>query len=161
MQNVATSVKIENKAVLLKFPWHSGKYADRRRCKNSWILSNVNPAKIVWSTFRLLQEGSRAEAQTIETIQAAVIRKYEYSHTTRGICNEALYKIYECFRFRFVDECTLKAVYLCDSSHANGTTRESRRRKAIGPNDRNVYGSQFPNEELTFHTMTGCGLIVF
>ena len=48
--------------------------------------------------------------------------------------------------------CTLIAAYMCDSSHANGTTRESGRRKAIGPTGRNAQGSQFPNEELTFRT---------
>ena len=48
--------------------------------------------------------------------------------------------------------CTLIAAYMCDSSHANGTTCESGRRKAIGPTGRNAHGSQFPNEELTFYT---------
>ena len=45
-------------------------------------------------------------------------------------------------------------VYVTSESelHVNGTTRESGRRKAIGPNGRDAHGSQFPNEELTFHT---------
>ena len=59
--------------------------------------------------------------------------------------------------------CTLIAAYMCDSSHANGTTRESGRRKAIGPNGKALaYGSQFPNEELTFHTIgRKTGFVVF
>ena len=57
------------------------------------------------------------------------------------------------FRIKTSDRaipCTLIAVYRWFSSHVRGTTRESRRRKAKGPMAVTRYGSQFPNEELTF-----------